>query len=88
MDTATEEVEERSTSLKKLNRFLHKTRIQDSMCDLCYATDNPECWSHSILVLPVLLQDITEKADKWGKAGRIAPFTDVADVSLLCRMSF
>lgn len=38
----------------------------------------------STLVLPTLLQDITEKADKWGndgKTGRIDPFTEIYDVS-------
>ena len=40
----------------------------------------------SILVLSTLLQDITDKADRWGdngKVGRIDPFTEVYDVSLL-----
>ena len=39
----------------------------------------------SISVLPSLLQDITDRADKWGdhgKTGRIDPFTEVYDVSL------
>ena len=38
----------------------------------------------SILVLPTLLQDIIEKADKWGsggKTGRIDPFTEIHEVS-------
>lgn len=35
----------------------------------------------SALVLPTLLQDITNKADKWGDSGRIDPFTDVYNVS-------
>ena len=39
----------------------------------------------STLVLPTLLQDITEEADKWGKNGRIDPFTDIYDVSFLRR---
>ena len=36
------------------------------------------------LVLPTLLQDIIDKADKWGndgKGGRIDPFTEIYDVS-------
>ena len=36
------------------------------------------------LVLPTLLQDILDKADKWGddgKSGRIDPFTEIYDVS-------
>jgi len=39
----------------------------------------------SIPVLPSLLQDIIDRADKWGnhgKTGRIDPFTEVYDVSL------
>jgi len=38
----------------------------------------------STLVLPVLLQDISKMADKWGnggKNGRIDPFTEIYDVS-------
>jgi len=40
----------------------------------------------SFLVLPTLLQDISNKADKWGndgKNGRIDPFTEIYDVSYL-----
>ena len=40
----------------------------------------------STLVLPTLLQDITDKADKWGndgKDGRIDPFTEIYDVNFL-----
>ena len=36
------------------------------------------------LVLPTLLQDILDKADKWGgdgKSGRIDPFAEIYDVS-------
>ena len=39
----------------------------------------------SISVLPAILQDIIDGADKWGdggKTGRIDPFTEVYDVSL------
>jgi len=39
----------------------------------------------SILVLPTFLQDILDKADRWGddgKNGRIDPFTEIYDVSL------
>ena len=42
----------------------------------------------STLVLPTLLQDITDEADKWGndgKNGRIDPFTEIYDVSFLRR---
>ena len=38
------------------------------------------------LVLPTLLQDITDKADRWGKDGkngRIDPFAEIYDVSFL-----
>lgn len=44
-----------------------------------------------ILVLPALLLDIIHSADKWGKGGnggRIDPFTDVYDVSLLRTTNF
>ena len=44
-----------------------------------------------ILVLPALLQDIINSADKWGKggnSGRIDPFADVYDVSLSRTMDF
>ena len=40
----------------------------------------------STLVLPTLLQDITNNADKWGndgKNGRIDPFTEIYDVNVL-----
>ena len=40
----------------------------------------------SNLVLPTLLQDISKNADKWGndgKNGRIDPFVEIYDVSLL-----
>ena len=40
----------------------------------------------STLVLPTLLQDIANNADKWGndgKNGRIDPFTEIYDVSFL-----
>jgi len=38
---------------------------------------------NSISVLPTLLQDIVDRADKWGndgKNGRIDPFTEIYDV--------
>jgi len=38
---------------------------------------------NSTIVLPTLLQDIIDKADKWGndgKNGRIDPFTEIYDV--------
>ena len=36
-----------------------------------------------ILVLPTLLQDIMDRADKWGngEVGRIDPFTEINTVS-------
>lgn len=37
----------------------------------------------SILVLPTLLQDIIDRADKWGDEGKIDPFTEIYDVSLI-----
>ena len=40
----------------------------------------------STLILPTLLQDIIGKADKWGddsKIGRIDPFAEIYDMSLL-----
>jgi hypothetical protein len=39
------------------------------------------------LVLPTLLQDTLDKADKWGndgKSGRIDPFAEIYDVSCPC----
>ena len=39
-----------------------------------------------ISVLPTLLEDITNEADKWGnggKDGRIDPFTEIYDVSFV-----
>jgi len=44
----------------------------------------------SISVLPSLLEDIIDRADKWGdhgKTGRIDPFTEVYDVSLCLETS-
>ena len=41
-----------------------------------------------ISVLPTLLEDITNEADKWGnggKNGRIDPFTEIYDVSFFRR---
>jgi len=45
----------------------------------------------SRLDLPTLLQDIFNKADRWGndgKSGRTDPFTDVYDVSLITAYVF
>ena len=45
----------------------------------------------SRLDLHTLLQDITNKAEKWGnggKSGRIDPFTEVYDVSLFTMYAF
>ena len=44
----------------------------------------------SISVLPSLLEDIIDRANKWGdhgKTGRIDPFTEVYDVSLYLETS-
>ena len=53
------------------------------------ATVDLEYQSYFRLVFPVLAQDITERADKWGdggKNGRIDPFTEIYNVSLCgCR---
>jgi len=52
------------------------------------AIAKPLNWSvglDSMIVLPTLLQDIVDKADRWGddgKNGRIDPFTDIYDVKL------
>ena len=35
----------------------------------------------SISVIPVLLQDITERLDRWCEVGRTDPFTEVYGVS-------
>jgi len=94
VDVIAEGVEEENRTLrnKRLNMLLNKARIQDSTCDTCSTTgDDIKYWSHCIQVLPALLQDITDQADKWGnddRAGRIDPFTEVFDVSLFHRMSF
>ena len=37
----------------------------------------------SIPVLPTLLRDVTDAADKWDKSGRIDPFTEIYDVGIL-----
>ena len=42
----------------------------------------------SILVLPTLLQDIIDSADKWGDEGRIDPFAEIYDVSLLGKVPY
>ena len=45
----------------------------------------------STLVLPTLLQDTIDRADKWGddgRIGRIDPFTEVYDVSLFGNVHF
>ena len=50
----------------------------------------PDVCLYFTAVLPTLLQDITNKADKWGndgKNGRIDPFTEIYDVSF-CSMNF
>jgi hypothetical protein len=86
VNTATEESEEGMSGFfyKWLNRLLNKTRIQDRT-----RISTPQSLVAIVgliphLVLPTLLQDIIDKADKWGndgKSGRIDPFTEVYDVS-------
>ena len=85
MDIATEESEEGNVTLfnKKLNKLLNKARIQAGACDHCSKSAGG---LNSISVLPTLLQDIVDRADKWGndgKNGRIDPFTEIYDVRLL-----
>ena len=36
----------------------------------------------SVPVLPTLLQDVIDTADKWNKSGRIDPFTEIYNVGL------
>ena len=70
---------------KMLNKLLKMTRLQDSTCDFCPQLLISDVGLISISVLPSLLQDIIDRADKWGdhgKTGRIDPFTEVYDVSL------
>lgn len=88
-----DEIEEvnRSHLNKKLNRLLGKDRMQDGTRGLGHATNDLGYQSHSILALPTLLQDITNKADKWGtdgRSGRINPFTDIFSVSPLHVLNF
>ena len=73
---------------KRLNNLLNNTRIRDGTSYLC-DKPMPSNVGISISVLPTLLEDITNEVDKWGnggKNGRIAPFTEIYDVSffLLC----
>ena len=94
MDIATEESEEGDIVLlnKKLNKIMSKARIQDStwLLYLCnHMVSNTGLVS--CLVLPTLLQDISNRADKWGnngKNGRIDPFTEIYDVSFFCSIGF
>jgi len=53
------------------------------VCDLRFAVADLGHRPHFILVLPTLLQDIIDSADKWGdgEAGRIDPFTEIHTVS-------
>ena len=89
----TGEVEEANAvqSHKRLNKVLSRARMQDGTCDPCYTTRDLKYPSHFILVLPTLVQDITDRVSKWGnggKTGRIDPFTDIYDVSLLQNVIF
>ena len=54
-------------------------------------TPTPSIDLISISVLPVLLQDMVEKAEKWGndgKTGRIDPFNEIYDVSCIFCVHF
>ena len=89
MDIATEE-SDLNLFNRKLNKLLNKARIQDGTWLLCYKPNHMISNTSlvSALVFPTLLQDITNKADKWGndgKSGRIDPFTQIYDVSFLQR---
>jgi hypothetical protein len=46
---------------------------------------SPEHRAHFIQVLPTLLKDIIDKADRWGndgESGRIDPFIEIFDVTI------
>jgi hypothetical protein len=86
VDMATEEdvIKKATYFTKRLNKLLNKSRLQDGTCDLRSMAADRDRQSHSLLVLPTMLQDIIDKADKWGsdgKSGRIDPFTEIYDVS-------
>ena len=88
MGIGTEEIEDVDVAqgIKRLNRVMSRARVQEGMSDPCCAPDDLEYRSHLTLALPKLVQDITDKVAKWGKdgkTGRINPFTDIYDVSLL-----
>ena len=88
MDVATEESQDGNLALfnKKLYKLLNKTRIQDGTYTLIPLSTISRTHLTSTLVLPTLLQDIASRADKWGgdgNAGRIDPFTEIYDVSLV-----
>ena len=62
---------------------MNNARIRDGTSYLC-DKPIPSNVGISISVLPALLEDITNEADKWGnggKNGRIDPFTEIYDVS-------
>ena len=85
MDIATEE-SDLTLLNRRLNKLLNRVRIQNGKWLLCYKVNHTisNIDLVSALVLPTLLQDITDKADKWGndgKSGRIDPFTEIYDVS-------
>ena len=71
---------------KAVAKVMSKARTQDSTCDLHpTAPDFPTAGPNSVPVLPMLLQDIIDKAGKWGnggRTGRIDPFTEVYNVGL------
>ena len=76
----------------RLAKNLHRTRLPDGTWLRCYN----KCMIPNIglvpgLALPTLLQDIFNKADKWGndgENGRIDPFIEIYHVSFLCGMIF
>ena len=76
---------------RMLNKLLKMTRLQDSACDICLQLLILNIDLIPILVLPSLLQDIIDRADKWGdhgETGRIDPFNEVYDVSLFFETTY
>ena len=88
MNVATEESRDGDLAFfnKKINKLLNKARIQDGTYTSIPLSTISRTQLTSTLVLPTLLQDIAGRADKWGgdgNAGRIDPFTEIYDVSLV-----
>ena len=89
MDTATEESEEENVTLfnKRLIKLFGKARIQNGIViSVRYVISSTILIF--VLVLPTLLQDIIDGADNWGDEGKIDPFTEIYDVSLLGNAHF